>query len=200
MSREVEFFFDFSSPYGYLAACRLSAWQGGPDCRFLWRPILLGAVFKITGQKPLAMVPFKGDYMLHDVARSARRLGVSWQMPANFPFPAVAASRAFYWADDQDPAKAVRFARACYRQAFGEGADITAPESLAPLADEAGLDAAALAAACQDQVYKDRLRAACDQAIEREIFGSPTFVVDGERFWGFDRMDDLAAWIESGGW
>lgn len=200
MGKEVEFFFDFSSPYGYLAACHMEAWQEGLDCRVLWRPILLGVVFKVTGQKPLVQVPLKGDYMDYDVARSARRLGVSYRPPPNFPFPAMAPSRAFYWAEEKDPDAAAALARAVYHRAFGEGEDITQPETLAEIGTAFGFESGELIAACQNQVYKDRLREVCDRAIAAKIFGSPTFVVEGETFWGFDRMDDLAAWIRDGAW
>ena len=107
MTAPIDFYFDFSSPYGYLAAEQIDDLAAKHGREVAWRPILLGAVFPQTGSQPLLNIPLKGDYARRDIERSARLLGISFQIPPGFPFMSVAACRAFYWLHDQDPAKAV---------------------------------------------------------------------------------------------
>src|SRR4051794_23799459 len=103
MPAPIEFYFDFSSPYGYLASTKIEEIAASHGRHVNWRPFLLGAVFKVSGMKPLVDIPMKGDYTAHDFGRFARYLGVPFVMPANFPFAPVAASRAVYWLGDRDP-------------------------------------------------------------------------------------------------
>ena len=102
MAAPIDFYFDFSSPYGYLASCRIDEVAARHDRKVNWRPFLLGVAFKLTGSGPLTSQGPKGDYALHDFARTARLLGVPFAMPEGFPFASVAAARAFYWLLDQD--------------------------------------------------------------------------------------------------
>jgi 2-hydroxychromene-2-carboxylate isomerase len=165
-----------------------------------WRPMLLGPVFKITGQQPLVNVPMKSEYSKHDFVRSARRHGVSFTYPQKFPINTVAAVRAFYWTQDQDPAKARALATALYRTYFRDGRDISTIEILLEVARSAGIDADALSGALEDPVVKERTKREVDAAIAAGVFGSPYFIVDGEPFWGVDRMPMLEEWIKTGGW
>jgi len=194
------FYFDFSSPYGYLAAQRIDEVAERQGRTVAWRPFLLGVVFKQTRAEPLLNLPLKGDYARHDIARTARRLGVPFVLPQSFPFMAVASSRAFYWLHDQDPKAAWALAKALYHKAFGEGGDISRPEAVAEVAAGQGVDRDALLAALQDPAVKDRLKREVDAAVQAGAFGSPFFLVDGEPFWGVDRLPDVEAWLESGGW
>jgi len=196
----IDFYFDFSSPYGYLAAQSVDGLGERQGVEVRWRPILLGAVFKTTGAAPLVDLPLKGDYARCDMARSARRLGVPFTFPPNFPFSSVAASRAFSWLADQDPAQARRFAKAIYRAVFGEGREMESPDSVAGEAAKLDLDPEALKAALQDKGVKDRLRREVEAAVAKGVFGSPFFLVDGEPFWGHDRMHDVEEWLRTGGW
>lgn len=200
MSEAIRFYFEFSSPYGYLAAQRIDAVVAAHGRSVDWRPFLLGVVFKHTGGEPLLNIPLKGDYARHDLARSARRMGVPFQLPDTFPFMAVAASRVFYWLKDRDPEAAKRLALALYHRAFGEGRDIASREAVAEVAAGQGIDRDAVLAAQQDPAVKARLKQETDDAIAAGVFGSPFFVVDGEPFWGHDRLADVAAWLDAGGW
>ena len=121
MPAAVDFYFDFSSPYGYFASTRIDELAARHGRDTAWRPILLGPVFKAVGTSPLVSYPIKGRYVAHDFARFARLLGVPLTMPANFPFGALAASRAFYWIDDRDKAQAKAFAQAVFRAGLGAG-------------------------------------------------------------------------------
>lgn len=200
MSEPITFYFDFSSPYGYLAAQRIDEVAARQGRTVAWRPFLLGVVFKQTRAEPLLNLPLKGDYARHDIARTARRLGVPFVLPRSFPFMAVAPSRAFYWLHDQDPEAARGLAKALYHKAFGEGGDISLPEAVAEVAAGQGVDRDALLSALQDPGVKDRLKREVDAAVQAGAFGSPMFFVDGEPFWGVDRLPDVEAWLASGGW
>jgi len=196
----VDFYFDFSSPYGYIASTRIDEIAERNGRTVKWRPILLGVVFKTTGAGPLPSQPLKGDYSLHDFARSARFWGVPYALPKPFPFNAVQPSRVFYWLDGRDPALAKRFARAALHAAFPGQQDITSAEACAGIAAQLGVTREDVLAAVNDPAVKEKLRAEVESAIKRGVFGSPYIVVDGEPFWGADRLDQVERWIKSGGW
>jgi 2-hydroxychromene-2-carboxylate isomerase len=196
----IEFYFDFSSPYGYLAAHRIEAVGAESGREVLWRPILLGAVFKATGQSPLVSQPLRGPYHLHDLQRTARRQKLRFQLPADFPMATIAAARAFYWVEQRSPAEAKRLAVALFDAVFAQGINISATDSVVAIAQAAGFDSDDLRAGIAAAEIKARLKAETDRAIERGIFGSPFFIVDGEAFWGNDRIPDLRDWLASGGW
>ena len=196
----VDFYFEFSSPYGYIAVELAEDLERRIGRPIKWRPILLGPVFKITGQPPLVDIPMKGDYARRDFARSARQHGIQYRHPAKFPIGTVAALRAFYWLDDRDPAMARALAKALYRAFFIDGIDISAPAAVVEIAKAVGADGAALAAALDDPALKERAKGKVESAIAAGVFGSPYFVVEGEPFWGVDRIPMLEQWIKSGGW
>ena len=196
----VDFYFEFSSPYGYIASQLADDFEKRVGRPLRWRPFLLGPVFKITGQPPLVEIPMKGEYSKHDFLRSARMHKVPYKHPGKFPIGTVAAMRAFYWLDDRDPAQARRLAKALYKAYFGDGIDISAPAAVIDIAKSAGVDGAALAAALEDPALKERAKREVDGAIAANVFGSPFFIVDGEPFWGVDRMPMVEEWIRTGGW
>jgi len=196
MSSAIDFYFDFSSPYGYLATTRIDELAARHGRSVAWRPFLLGAAFKLTGQRALTEQPIRGPYHERDFARSARLLGVPFLLPAKFPFFALAASRAFYWLDDSDQAKAL--AKAVYRAAFAEGRDVTPVSTLVEIAGSMGIEG--LERGVDQPETKARLREATDAAIAQGVFGSPFFIVDGEPFWGHDRLAQVERWLETGGW
>ena len=196
----IDFYFEFSSPYGYIAS------QLAEDCEkrvgreLRWRPFLLGPVFKITGQPPLVDIPMKGEYSKRDFLRSARMHQVPYRHPAKFPIGTVAAVRAFYWVHDQDPALARKLAKALYKAFFVDDIDISAPATVISIAKAVGVDAAKLTTALEDPALKERAKNEVDAAIKANVFGSPFFIVDGEPFWGVDRMPMMEKWIATGGW
>ncbi|HEY9548862.1 MAG TPA: 2-hydroxychromene-2-carboxylate isomerase [Kiloniellaceae bacterium] len=201
MPAPIDFYFDFSSPYGYLAAEQVDALAARHGRDVAWRPILLGVVFQQTGGQPLLNIPLKGGYARHDLARSARLLGLPFRLPAGFPFMSVAACRAFYWLHDRDPAQAVALAKALFRAAFGQGGDIESGDAVLQIAQAGGFDGdGEMAAALNDPAVKQRLRDEVSRAISKGVFGSPLFVVDGEPFWGHDRLDQVDLWLRRGGW
>ena len=200
MPNPIEFYFDFSSPYGYLAAQRVDELTEEYGREVTWRPFLLGVLFKTTGAEPLLNIPMKGDYARHDLARSARLFDIPFELPEPFPFMSVAASRAFYWLAESDEEEARDLALALFDRAFGEGRSIAKPEEVVAVAGELGHEPEELVAALANPRIKDRLKSEVDAAIKKGVFGSPFFIVDGEPFWGYDRMEDVAMWLDTGGW
>jgi 2-hydroxychromene-2-carboxylate isomerase len=199
-AKPVDFYFEFSSPYGYIAAELAEDFERRIGRPLAWRPILLGPVFKVTGGSPLTEIPVKGEYSKRDFSRSARLHKVPYNHPAKFPIGTVAALRAFYWASDTDPARARALAKALYRAYFVDGVDISAPPAVLDIAASVGIDRTALAAALDDPAVKERAKREVEGAIAGGVFGSPFFVVDGEAFWGSDRMPMVEDWIRTGGW
>jgi 2-hydroxychromene-2-carboxylate isomerase len=200
MPEPIDFYFEFASPYGYLASTQIDALAARHGRTVAWRPIMLGAAFKETGARPLTQIPLKGPYLLHDVPRFARLLGVPLRLPPVMPMNSLAASRACMWLGEEDPALAKRLAQALLHGHWGEGRDLSAPEAVADVALDLGIDRAALLAAVADQRIKDRLKEQTQAAIERGVFGSPFIFVDGERFWGADRLPQVEGWLSKGGW
>lgn len=196
----IDFYFEFSSPYGYIASQLAEDFEERVGRELRWRPMLLGPVFKLTGQPPLVDIPMKGEYAKRDFLRSARMHGVPYRHPAKFPIGTVAALRAFYWTHDRDPALARKLAKALYTAFFVDGIDISAPQAVMDVAKNIGVDAPALAIALEDPALKERAKKEVDGAIAANVFGSPFFIVDGEPFWGVDRMPMMEQWITKGGW
>jgi 2-hydroxychromene-2-carboxylate isomerase len=200
MADPIDFYFDFSSPYGYFASANIDELAAKHGRSVIWRPILLGAVFKISGQQPLPTIPLKGSYASHDLVRSARLFGLPYKMPAKFPISGTAPSRAFYWVSDKDPALAIKLARSLYHAYFAEDRDISNPEVTANVAAKLGLEKEQVTQALNDPAVKERLKTEVDAAIERGVFGSPFIIVDKEPFWGSDRLDQVGKWLATGGW
>jgi 2-hydroxychromene-2-carboxylate isomerase len=196
----VDFYFEFSSPYGYIASCLAEDLEKRVGRPMRWHATLLGPVFKITGQAPLTEVPMKGEYSKMDFTRSARLHKVPFAYPAKFPIFTVTPLRAFYWASDRDAAQGRALAKALYEAYFAQGRDISSPGEVVAVAKSVGIDADALAKALEDPALKERGKREVDAAIAAGVFGSPFFIVDGEPFWGVDRMPMLEEWIRRGGW
>lgn len=199
MSSPIDFHFDYSSPYGYLASERIEALAARHGREVVWRPLLLGAVFKVTGQRPLTEAPMKGEYALMDFHRSAREHDIAFTQPETFPIGAVAAKRATLWLRDHDDeamrARTVPLIHALYRAYYRDGRDISPAATVVEIAAGEGIERDALEAALGAQAIKDRLRAEVERAIEKGVFGSPSFIVDGELFWGHDRLEMLDRWL-----
>ena len=200
MSAAIDFYFDFSSPYGYLMAEKIDAVAARHGRQVNWHPILLGVIFQATGSRPPADgVSSKGTYMLRDFHRSARFLGLPYNPPSRFPLPTQNAARAFYWLDGQDGVLAREFARAVYRAFFVDDRDISAPDTVLDIAEKLGVDRATLAASLQSPEIKARLKSEVDGAIAAGVFGSPHVIIDGEAFFGADRLPQIEQWLATGG-
>lgn len=199
MSAAIDFYFDFSSPYSYLAAQEIDKLASAHGRSVEWRPMLLGALFKTTGGVPLVDVPLKGAYAIHDFKRSARYSGVPFRMPSAFPISTVNSARATLWVKAQTPARTADFVRAVFKAYFVDDRNINDVDQLAAIASEIGLDAEALRAAVADPAIKDALRVANEDAVAHGVCGAPFILVDNEPFWGNDRLPQLKRWLTEGG-
>ena len=204
MATHIDYYFDFSSPYSHIASQRIEALVERHQASLDWHPILLGAIFKTTGQAPLTNYPLKGDYAKLDMARAAREYGINFRLPSKFPIAAVAPARALLWIkqqpDEHVSSKMGAFARATFDAYYIEDRDISDAEVLVTIAQSLNIDADAMLAGTQNPTIKEALRDSVDAAMQRGVFGSPTFIVDGEMFWGSDRLEQIERWIERGGW
>ena len=199
MAEPIEFYFDFSSPYAYLASEMIDGLAVKYGRKVQWRPIMLGATFQKTGLPLLVTIPLKGEYSLRDISRSARYYGVPFTFPAKFPLSTQVAARAYYWLHGQDCAKAREFAHAVFRAYWVDGRDIADLVVVQEVAAGLGLDKEALATAVGQVEIKERLKAETEGAIAKGMFGAPYFVVDGEPFWGADRLPQIDQWLQTGG-
>jgi len=187
MKAPIDFYFDFSSPYGYLAAQKIEALAAKHGRTVKWRPMLLGVAFKATGSGPLPGIPLKGEYAKRDFLRSARFHGVPFRLPDPFPVSTVSACRAFYASPEE---KQLPLAKALYRAYFVDNVNIGEADNVMKVAASVGCKPD-----LNDQAVKDRTRAEVEAALAKGVFGSPYIVVDGEPFWGIDRFDQLERWL-----
>jgi 2-hydroxychromene-2-carboxylate isomerase len=188
--KRVEFFYDYASTYSYLAHRAIEELAAERAAELIFKPMVLGFVFKASGNSMPAAVPAKATYMVQDVRRWARHYDLAFHMPSVFPVNTIRALRTAivalaegcfpayhhaimqaYWANDQD---------------IGDG------EVLVSVATAAGLDGERLVARAEEPAIKDQLKANTDEAIKRGVFGAPTFFVGDEMFWGNDRLNFVA--------
>lgn len=196
---DIIFFFDFSSPYSYIAAEKIDALAAKHGRRVDWRPILIGAIFQQTGAVPLVQLPLKGDYSLRDFPRSARFHGLPFKMPSRFPLPTQSAARAFYVIAERDALLARDFTRAVFRALFVEDRDISDLAVVLEIAARFGIDSDELSPAVASSAVKERLKRETETAATQGVFGVPFFIVDQEPFWGADRLPQVDQWLTTGG-
>ena len=199
MAEPIEFWFDFSSPYSYLASERIDELAAKYGRKVKWRAVMIAAALKVSGLPFLLTVPLKGEYSKRDIERSARFMGVPYAFPSRFPVATLAAARGYYWLHGQDCGKAREFAHAVFRAYWVDDRDIGELPVVLEIADQLGIDRDAFTAAIATPEIKDRLRQETDAAIARGMFGVPYIMVDGEPFWGADRLPQIDKWLATGG-
>ena len=199
MTETIDFYFEFASPYGYLASLEVDNLAAKYGRSVNWRPFMLGAILKITNSAPMMTIPIKGDYMYRDVARCAKLMGVPLTKPDVAPMNSLAAMRVFYWLLDQDKGKAVSFAKAIYHAYWGAGRDMSPVDSVLAVVSDLGVDPSAARVATQDAAVKEQLKRETQLAIDRGAFGSPFIFVDDEGYWGHDRMHHIEHHLRHGG-
>jgi len=195
----IQFYFDFSSPYSYIASEWIDAVAARHGRRVQWHAILLGVLFQAAELKPPVAYPLKRDYALRDFERSAHFAGLPYRQPCAFPIATQHAARVFWWLHEtKGHDAAVAWAHAGLRAYFTRGVALNDVVALKALAGESGLDAAAAEAAWGDERWKQRLKAENEAALAAGVFGAPYFIVDGEPFWGQDRQAQIERWLASG--
>ena len=196
MPETLDFYFDFTSPYGYIASQvidEIAARHGGAT---RWHTFMVTAAYKqFNATNPLTHAA-KQKYFQHDIPRTAAHLGVPFAFPPTWPENLVAAGRAFSWIEDRDPEAAKRFAKAALRAYWAEGKALAGADVVADIAAACGEDRAKLRAALDDAAVKQRYIDKGSAILAEGIFGSPQVVFRGELFWGTDRLDQLEAALE----
>jgi len=185
--KTLEFWFDFSCPFAYLASTKVEALAARVGAALEVRPMLLGGVFKARGvaqNLAATLGPAKARHNLDDIRRGAQRAGVPLRMPAGHPLRTVEALRVVLAAGAPMP-----LIHRIYRAYWVDGAEPSARDTLAAALRDVGLPVDETLARAESQEIKDELRRRTDEAVERGVFGVPTFFVDGALFWGQDRMD-----------
>jgi 2-hydroxychromene-2-carboxylate isomerase len=199
MKTPIQFYFDFSSPYGYFAAMSIDELANRYDRQVDWHPILLGVIFKTTESKSLVEFPLKGPYSQHDMVRTARLHQIDFKMPTVFPISTHQAARAMLWLQKQHgSAVAKQFAKKIYQAFFVDDINISEIEAVLKIATQCGLDCQEVASGMAQPEIKDQLKADNEAAIAKGIFGAPFIIIDGEPFWGFDRFYQVEAMLKNG--
>ena len=192
MTKAVEFYFDFGSPYSYLAYKALPAIAAARGAQIVWRPMLLGGVFKATGNHSPAEIPAKSRWMQQDMQRWAARYGAAFRSNPHFPINTLALMRGAVGMQLRG-ADFHAYTAAVFHAMWGEPRNLGDPAELAAVLRQAGLDADAFAALANDEAVKAQLKKQTEEAVARGVFGAPTFFVGDEMFWGQDRLDFVAA-------
>jgi 2-hydroxychromene-2-carboxylate isomerase len=192
--RQIELFFDIGSSYSYLAATQMDGLATRSGVPVRWRPFLLGAVFKATGNDMPARVPAKARWMMQDMMRWSQHYAIPLRMPSRFPLNTLRTQRALAAAELRDPASVAGFALALFRAYWAEDRDPTSDDVLRALAPDPEI-----VAAIDAQPTKDHLRATTEEAIRRGAFGAPAMFVGDALFWGNDRIPLLEQFLKSSG-
>jgi len=192
MTKTVEFYFDFGSPYSYLAYKALPGIAAAHGAQIVWRPMLLGGVFKATGNHSPVEIPAKGKWMQQDMQRWAARYGAVFRNNPHFPINTLVLMRgaAGMQMRGQDFDK---YVEAIFRAMWENPRNLGEPQELAAVLRQAGFDADAFLALVNDPAVKEQLKKNTEEAVARGVFGAPTFFVGEEMFWGQDRLDFVAA-------
>lgn len=192
----IDFYFDFASPYGYFMSEKIDALAAKHGRTVIWRPILLFAALRSLGLPPPFEHPVKLEYITADFARSAKFLNVDYSLPPAFPALTQHAARGFYLLHGKAPEAAVPFAHAVLRGYFRNGRDISNIDVIAQMVGDQTASLGSSADVCdllKGGEAKAMLQAAITDAVEKKVFGSPFVVIDGEGFFGVDRLPQLAA-------
>jgi 2-hydroxychromene-2-carboxylate isomerase len=192
MPKQVEFFFDFGSPASYLAYTQLPKIAAQAGAEIVWRPMLLGGVFKATGNASPVTVPAKGKWMMGDLPRFARRYGVPFAMPPGFPINTLQLMRGAAGIQIRHPKFFSAYVEAIYHAMFAAPRDLRDPQVVAEVVQGAGMDPAEFEALIADPEVKQRLIGTTEEAVTRGAFGAPTYFVGDEMFFGQDRLDFVA--------
>jgi len=196
----VEFWFDFASGYAYFASLDIEALAARHGRTVLWRPFTIGTAFKVTGSRGLSHTPLKNEYVDRDWRRLARLKNVPFNPRPGHPLTGLPAIRAFYAIDGQDANAAAKFAAMVIRAYFCDGLDIDDPQSVAKAASSLRIDHEFVIRGIADPEVKARARTVAEGGVAKGICGSPWIIVDGEPFWGNDRMEMAERWLASGPW
>lgn len=194
----LQFWFEFASTYSYLSVCRIEQVAADAGIDVEWKPFLLGPLIKEFGwdDSPFNIYPVKGRYMWRDLERLCRQYALPFQKPGQFPKNGLYAARIATIATSEGWCPA--FTKAVFHANFAEDQDIAAPEVLTGILQSIGQNAPSVFERAQTQENKDRLRRQTEEAARLGIFGAPSFIANGELFWGNDRLEQALEWLKHG--
>lgn len=198
MSAPVDFYFDFASPYGYIAAQSIDALAARHGRTVNWHAIVLDANFQSLERIRIPSSVMRSEYILRDVERLAAFSQVPYHPPSSLGLHTELAARLFHAFNDRDPEQGRAFAQAVFRAYFVEDRNIAQAEVLQTLCAVQKMSPDDFNAQANDSATRARLKAEIDLAEARGVFGSPFFIVEGERFWGNDRLPQLERWLSTG--
>jgi 2-hydroxychromene-2-carboxylate isomerase len=184
-----EFWFDFGSPAAYLAFTQLPKLENETNSTAVYRPMLLGGVFQATGNQSPATIPAKGSYIFGDFNRFAKRYGVPFNSNPHFPINTLLLMRGAMGMQQQHPDQFLAYCRAVFQAVWIDALNMNDPATVGAVLHKAGFDPQMLMTLANEQATKDALKASTTEAVSRGVFGAPTFFVDGQMFWGQDRLD-----------
>jgi 2-hydroxychromene-2-carboxylate isomerase len=195
MTTPIELFFDIGSTYSYLAASQVKGISERTGRKVVWRPFLLGGVFKATSNSPPVSVAARAVWLLKDAQRWADEYGLPMKMPSRFPVMTLPTERALVACELSSPEKLPDFACALFRAYWEEDRDPTDLAEIGACAKAVGLEPERIGQAMGTQEVKDHLKKTTEEAVERGAFGAPSFFVDGEMFFGNDRITQMERWL-----
>jgi 2-hydroxychromene-2-carboxylate isomerase len=190
----LQFWFEFASTYSYVAASRVERVADAAGVAVEWKPFLLGPIFQAQGwcDSPFNLYPVKGRYMWRDMERLCAAEGIRLRRPSQFPRSGLLAARVASL-EEEAPWRA-EFTRRIFVANFADDRDISDPAVVGSVVESLGMPAARVLESAQSRENKERLRRQTEEAVRLGIFGAPTFAVDGELFWGNDRLEQAIAW------
>ncbi|WLG49205.1 2-hydroxychromene-2-carboxylate isomerase [Pseudomonas sp. FP1742] len=189
MSKTVEFFFDLGSPATYLAYTQLPKICAQTDSQLIYRPMLLGGVFKATGNASPVTIPAKGRYMFQDLDRYARRYGVPLKFNPHFPINTLMLMRAVTGMQMRHPERFQAFIDCLFHALWVEGRSLDDPATVAAVLTQNNFDPNEVLALTADENVKAGLKQNTDEAVQRGVFGAPSMFVGNQLFFGQDRLD-----------
>ncbi|PYY69904.1 disulfide bond formation protein DsbA [Pseudomonas jessenii] len=189
MSKTVEFLFDLGSPTTYLAYTQLPAICEQTDSQLIYIPILLGGVFKATGNASPATIPAKGRHMIQDLDRYARRYGVPLKFNPHFPINTLMLMRAVAGIQLHHPERFIAFIDCLFNALWVDGRNLNDPETVAAVLNGNGFDPNEVLALTADETVKATLKDNTEKAVQRGVFGVPSMFVDNQLYFGQDRLD-----------
>ena len=191
MTKTVEFYFDLGSPTTYLAHTQLAKICADTQSELIYIPMLLGGVFKATGNASPAMIPAKGRYMFQDLDRFAKRYGVQLRFNPHFPINTLILMRAVTGMQMRQPQRFAEFVDCLFKALWVEGRNLNDPQTVAAVLTENGFDPQETMALTNDESVKAALKENTEAAIKRGVFGAPSMFMGDQLFFGQDRLDFL---------
>jgi len=189
MSKTVEFYFDLGSPATYLAYTQLPRICAQTDSQLIYIPILLGGVFKATGNASPATIPAKGRYMFQDLDRYAKRYGVPLRFNPHFPINTLMLMRAVTGMQLRHPDRFAAFIDCLFQALWVEGRSLDDPATVAAVLGQNGFEPQTVLALTADEEVKSVLKDNTEKAVQRGVFGAPSMFVDNQLYFGQDRLD-----------